>query len=327
MVTRAQRVRLGIFIMVAVLALVISIGVIVAPRFLEEWDIYYIGFRNVSVSGLQEGSAVKYQGLQVGYVSDISIDPEDIRRVIVEVSLEEGTPIKNDTEAQIAMLGITGLKIIELKSGSREAESLAPGSFINAGKSITEEISGHAESLAAKSEIILNNLAEFTRKENLDAFVKLVDQSNRTMNEIEQLVRNNRRYVNGTLENTLMFSERLDTLSNNANRILVNVEEFTGSDTLRQIARNLADVTSALKEAELVQLFKEINTTLEKTNNMLRDVEISFAKSRTDLVYTIERLKETSDNLTQFSRLISEDPSVLLWGAEPENAPDFNLEK
>ena len=327
MVTRAQRVRLGIFIIIAVVALVVSIGVIVAPKFLENRDVYYIGFRNVSVSGLQEGSAVKYQGLQVGYVSDISIDTQDIQRVIVEVSLEEGTPIKNDTEARIAMLGITGLKIIELKSGSNKAESLSPGSFIDAGKSITEEISGHAESLAAKSEIILNNLAEFTSQENLNSFTQFAKQSNKTMREIEALVQNNRQNVGVTLENTSNFALRLDSLTNSANRILLNVEEFTGSDTLKQIATNLADVTSALKEAELVQLFQEINTTLEKTNNMLRDVEISFAKSRTDLVYTIERLKETSDNLTQFSRMISEEPSILIRGVKPEDAPDFNLEK
>ena len=39
------------------------------------------------------------------------------------------------------------------------------------------------------------------------------------------------------------------------------------------------------------------------------------------------KLKETTDYLNQFSRLISEDPSVLVRGAEPKGAPDFDLER
>ena len=59
----------------------------------------------------------------------------------------------------------------------------------------------------------------------------------------------------------------------------------------------------------------------------LLNTSVSFSKSRTDLVYTIESLKETSDYLNQFSRLISEDPSILVRGAEPKDAPDFDLER
>jgi len=327
MITRSQRVRLGIFIALAVTALLVSIGVIVAPALLEERDVYYIAFKEMSVTGLQEGSGVKYQGIQVGYISKISIDPQDIQRIILEVSLEKGTPIKVDTKAEIAFLGITGLKLIELKSGSNESEDLPPGSFIVSGRSFAEKITGRAEVLAAKSELILNNMFELTQQDNIDRFVSLVDAIAKGVSAFNSFMDENSAPFHNTMTNTELASQNLDSLTFFAGDILKRVDAFTASDTLHAIVNNLAEVTGELKKAELVRLFQEINRTLVQTNNMLHDVEISFAKSRTDLVYTIDRLKESVDYLNQFSRLISEDPSILVRGAEPKKAPDYKLGK
>ncbi len=326
MITRAQRVRLGIFVLMAVSVLVISIIIIVAPKLLENRDTYFIAFEDVSVTGLQEGSAVKYQGLQVGYISDISIDPDNIRRVILKVSLEEGTPIKVDTKAEIAFLGITGLKLIELRSGSNEAANLPPGSFIQSGRSLSAEITGRADVLTQKVELVLNNLVELTNEQNSERLLSLVDTVGTAIGLFNSFIRRNEDTFYSALENTEEFTEELDSLTFYSQRILKSIDAFATSDTLHQIINNFAAVTDELKQAELVQLFKEINITLAQTNNMLQDVEISFAKSRTDLVYTIERMRDTVDYLNQFARLISEDPSVLVRGAEPKNAPDFELE-
>jgi len=326
MVTRAQRIRLGIFVIVAIVIIVVGIGVVVAPKFLEKRDIYYIAFENVSVTGLQEGSAVKYLGVQVGYVSDISIDKQNVQRVIVEVSLEEGIPVKEDSQAEISMLGITGLKVIEIRGGSNQASRLAPGSFIEAGRSATEKITGRAETLAAQTEVILDNIKELTREENVERILELSDTASEAISHFNDFMERNENSLSATIENTRQFSGDIDSLTQHAKSILASVDRFAQSDTLNQIVENVANVTSALEQAELVRLFQEINTTLEQTNSMLRDVEISFSKSRTDLVYTIERLKESVDYLNQFSRMISENPSVLIRGVEPKNPPDFNLE-
>lgn len=327
MITRSQRIRLGLFVTLALGALVLSLILIVAPKLMQDRDIYYIAYEDVSVTGLQEGSAVKYQGLQVGYVSDIRIDPNNIRRVILKVSLEQGVPIKVDTRAEINFLGITGLKVIELRSGSNLAESLPPGSFIPAGRSLTEEITGRADVLTEKAELVLNNLIKVSSGENAERVLSMIDTVAHAVELFNQFVKTNREPFRQTLQNAEDFSDELDSLAFYATSLIKSWDSFAKSDTLAQIVNNFAAVTNELKEAEVVRLFSEINRTLEQTNNMLKDVEISFAKSRTDLVYTVERLKETSDYLNQFSRLISEDPSVIVRGAEPKDAPDFDLER
>ena len=327
MVTRSQRIRLGIFVSLSMAALIISLIIIIAPKLFEEHDIYLIAFEDVSVTGLQEGSAVKYQGLQVGYVSDIRIDPDNSRTVILEVSLDQGVPIKVDTRAEINFLGITGLKLIELRSGSNQADALPPGSYIQTGRSLAEEITGRAEVLTEKAEIILNNLIRATSDDNTDRFLSLVDTVGQAVELFNAFVKTNRVPFSQTLKNTQRFSSELDSITFYATSLIKSWDSFAKSDTLAQIVANFAEVTEELTEAELVRLFSDIGVTLEQTNNMLKDIEISFATSRIDLVYTIGQLKETSDYLNQFSRLISEDPSILVRGAEQQNAPDFDLER
>ncbi len=326
MVSRSQKIRLGIFVTIAIAIFVGTLVVIVAPRMFEDRETYKIGFRDVSLSGLQEGSAVKYQGLTVGYVSDISIDPEDIGRVIVTISLEEGTPIRKDTRAQIAYLGITGLKTIELKSGSPDAPSLKPGSFIESSRSITQEITGRAETLAEKTEIILNNLIELTSAERRVQFTKVAENTLETLEQLNTILEQNQDSFAKTMDNVETFSYQLEGVTATTHDILDRVNQFTRSDTVQQMIGNFSTFSESLTEADIVRLISELNITLEKTNAMLQDVEITFSKSRTDLVYTIETLKESVEYLNQFSRLISEDPSVLIRGAEPRNAPDFKLE-
>ena len=120
---RAQRFRLGLFVLVSGALFVTLVGYFTTRRFLQETDPYYIAYQGVSVSGLQEGSSVKYLGIKVGIIESIRIDPKDIRRVIVKVALEPNTPIKADVHADIAAVGITGLKTIEIRAAATRRHS------------------------------------------------------------------------------------------------------------------------------------------------------------------------------------------------------------
>ena len=138
MITRSQKIRLGIFITTAIAIFLAIIAVLSIDRFLKEKDVYYIVYEDVSVMGLDVGSSVKYLGINVGSIQDIYIDPEDVNRIIVRIGLKKDTPIKTDVQADISTIGITGIKIIELRGWSNEAAPLNAGGFINAGKSLTE---------------------------------------------------------------------------------------------------------------------------------------------------------------------------------------------
>ena len=327
MVTQSQKIRLGIFIALASFALLLTIGIIVAPKLFEVRDTYYVGFKDVTVTGLQDGSDVKYQGLTVGYVSDIFIDPDDISTVIVELSLEHGTPIKEDSRAEMAYFGIMGMKVIQLRSGSDAAEFMKPGSYITPGRSIAESITGSAEIIAEKTEIILNNIAALTESKNRDTFLALAENASKTLAELHDLLQKNNRSLTNTFSNIEILSTDMQDVVFSTKGTMQHINRLAGSDTLRRIMGNLADISESLKRAELIRLVREMNEALESTTNMLRDVERTFTKSNTDLVYSIESMKESAEYFNQFARMISEDPSVLIRGTKPKNAPDYKLEK
>ncbi len=327
MVTQSQKIRLGIFIALASFALLLTIGIIVAPKLFEVRDTYYVGFKDVTVTGLQDGSDVKYQGLTVGYVSDIFIDPDDISTVIVELSLEHGTPIKEDSRAEMAYFGIMGMKVIQLRSGSDTAEFMKPGSYITPGRSIAESITGSAEIIAEKTEIILNNIAALTESKNRDTFLALAENASKTLAELHDLLQKNNRSLTNTFANIEILSTDMQDVVFSTKGTMQHINRLVESDTLRRIMGNLADISESLKRAELIRLVREMNEALESTTNMLRDVERTFTKSNTDLVYSIESMKESAEYFNQFARMISEDPSVLIRGTKPKNAPDYKLEK
>ena len=80
-----------------------------------------------SVAGLNVDAPVKYMGVDVGKVREIAIDPADSSRVRLRFLIEQGTPIKTDTEAVLKTQGLTGIAYIELSGGTPGAAPLRAG--------------------------------------------------------------------------------------------------------------------------------------------------------------------------------------------------------
>ena len=76
----------------------------------QRYEIYFEG----TVSGLDKGAAVRYLGVGVGRVIDMSIDPRDSARVEVIVDIDTRTPISDSTVAVLQLQGVTGLLYIDL---------------------------------------------------------------------------------------------------------------------------------------------------------------------------------------------------------------------
>ena len=71
MATKAQKVRLSIFLILSSTVLLVFFLVLVGKRILKRMDPYYIVYEGISVTGLEPGAAVKYHGVQVGRVADL----------------------------------------------------------------------------------------------------------------------------------------------------------------------------------------------------------------------------------------------------------------
>ncbi|MGB6702316.1 MlaD family protein, partial [Methyloceanibacter sp.] len=70
-----------------------------------------------SVSGLQEGSAVLFNGFRVGEVTGLTLDPEHPDQVVATVGVVDGTPVRSDTKVGIESQGLTGGAAVTLTGG------------------------------------------------------------------------------------------------------------------------------------------------------------------------------------------------------------------
>ncbi|MCK5275082.1 MAG: MCE family protein [Alphaproteobacteria bacterium] len=123
METRASYLIVGLFVIAGMTGLIIAAMWITGTRTDESvalYDIYFDG----AVSGLKPGNAVQYRGIPVGGVIDMRIDPDNLERVLVTIEVRADTPVRVDTEATLALQGITGLSYIQLTGGTQAAAAL-----------------------------------------------------------------------------------------------------------------------------------------------------------------------------------------------------------
>lgn len=304
-ITRAQQTRLGVFIFLATLIL-IAFGLRVAgDRLLEQRDDYYINYMDASVNGLQIGGQVQYHGIQIGRVDRIDIDKGNVRNIIVSVSVEGGTPIKDDVTAVLTPVGITGLMQIEITGGSNEAHFLMPGDTLKAGVSTLDNITGKAEVIAEKLELVLNNLAQITGPSQQQAF-------SRSLANLDTLLTEGRRPLLATLDNTEQLSGDLVQLTDETDRLLARMREVLDSPELAEMLANSAAVTADLAQVDYQELTRNLTSAISEFNRVATHLDLTVVRSRGDLIESLAMLKETLEYLDEFSRRISENPSLLL---------------
>lgn len=124
METRANYVLIGAFTLAAA-AFMLLFGLWAAKYTSDkDWQLYDVIF-DEAVTGLTEGGSVQYNGIGVGSVDDLRLDPADPRKVIARVKLRAQTPVKTDTHAKLSFTGLTGTAFIQLTGGSPDAPLLA----------------------------------------------------------------------------------------------------------------------------------------------------------------------------------------------------------
>ncbi len=77
-----------------------------------------------SVAGLTTGASVGFNGIRVGEVQSLHLDPNDARKVQVLVSVHPDTPVRENSRASMQSLGLTGGTGIQISAGTPEVPLL-----------------------------------------------------------------------------------------------------------------------------------------------------------------------------------------------------------
>ena len=256
MVSKAQKFRLGVFIFITSFLFLGFIFMVAGNKMMQKRDIYYIRFHDVSINGLQIGSAVKYHGITIGRVDDITIDKNNVRDIIVTISLKKDTPIKEDVEAILTLVGITGLMQIELRGGTNEKKLLKPKSFIQAGRSTFQNITGKAEIITEKLEILLNNLNQLSNEENRNRISNIITN-------IDASVKENKTKINTIINHSDSLIITANNLLSELNKSAEKVNSLLNSKEIDLILKNSEKFSTDLAKIDMDKLSSDIKNTIK----------------------------------------------------------------
>ena len=77
-----------------------------------------------AAQGLRTGGAVLFNGIRVGEITDLRLNPKNPRQVLATISIAVTTPVRADTQASLSYQGLTGIAALSLKGGAADAAAL-----------------------------------------------------------------------------------------------------------------------------------------------------------------------------------------------------------
>lgn len=195
-------------------------------QFNNDYDVYDIVFYG-PVRGLSEGGEVHFNGIRVGEVTDLNLDPNKGDQVIARIRVDATTPVRVSSRAQLEPQGITGLNYIQITAGDPNSAILKtqyPDNVVPVIQSqpspIAELLSGSGTVLAQTVDALnrinrvlsddnvrsfstsLKNIESLTteleaRKGMLEQLEQALTRANSAVAEYEQLAISTRRVVEG----------------------------------------------------------------------------------------------------------------------------------
>jgi len=299
---------------------------LVGKKMLSKEDIYYIKLQKQSVSGLNVGADVKYYGITIGKVTDISINRENISEIIVKISIREDTPIKSTSVANLPYQSIaTGIKQIEITGGANKDPNLDPGSYIKAGEDMFENITGKAEIISEKIEILLNNLIQATSSDNRTIFFDMLSQIEEDSKKLDTLLTFSNEYLNDNKKNITSLIKSSDKMirefavtAKSLDRLIKSTNDLMASGDVDKALRNIKEITDKLNTQEFTQLLKSTEKLVSSSQATVEHLDKTFLSGRSNLLKSIELFKEALENINEFAILLKDNPDILIKGKESE---------
>ena len=177
----------------------------------------YLAVEQESVAGLNINAPVKYNGVELGRVQKIELDPQDPQRVNLYLDIEQGAPIRQDTVAVLKAQGLTGIAYVELSGGAPGAPALTvqPGArypVIATKSSLSTRLENVLTRALAKLDGSSDSLHAFLSEKNQQAFSQALADIARISHAVaERGPQIDAAIVNGgrTLQHSAAASEQL----------------------------------------------------------------------------------------------------------------------
>jgi phospholipid/cholesterol/gamma-HCH transport system substrate-binding protein len=255
METRANHILIGLFTLITA-ALLVGFA-LWAAKFTSEsnWNEYDVVFSE-AVTGLGIGGTVQFNGITVGEVRKLVIDPSDPNKVLVRVRIKSSTPIKVDTEARLAFVGLTGITQIQLKSLNAKSADLVPTEGnptprITAKESAFSKLFSSTDDITTTATNVMLRLNQAFSDENIDSLGKTLAN----LEKISGTVADERQDIGLIIRDTRAAIAKLDSTLSSTDSIARKLDEGLADqlpDLITKLDRTLVQYEALAKNANRV---------------------------------------------------------------------------
>jgi phospholipid/cholesterol/gamma-HCH transport system substrate-binding protein len=299
METRAHHVLIGAFALAVVVCGVLFALWLAKTSINRQYHYYDIVFTE-AVTGLSKGSTVQYNGIQVGEVSQLKLDPKDPRKVLARIQVAADTPIKTDTRAKLGLLGLTGVAFVQLTGGAPDSAPLMPTSsdpvpVIQSESSALTALLSSGTDVVTSLNGILDRLGKIVSSQN-------VDRINHTLANIDKTTS----ALAAERDDLRQLIQQAAAASTELNQTLAGVNHLVngpGGKTIESAQKAMASL--AKTTATLNELLSENRGSLQSG---LRGVD--------QIGPTLRELRSTLRDIHQITSRLQSDPTGFLLGRD-----------
>ena len=291
METRANYVLIGVFTLAVVLGVFGFVYWFQNIGGTGERAFYRVQFEG-SVSGLRTGATVLFNGIKVGEVTELKLDPKKPKQVIAGISVDKSVAVRADTEIGLEFQGLTGISALSLKGGD-PAKPVLIGAKDNKDPDAPVLVAppGATQDVTAAAR---------------DALRK-----------VQELIEENQKSIKSALDNIDKFSATLVRNSEHIDNSLASIDKFTGAlgrnaDRIDNIVVGLENLSGGKdgKSGEINEAARSIKTLADNLDKRTEELTVyigRLAKTGTRTLTTIDKAAKNFDA----------DPSRIIWGGAP----------
>jgi len=281
--TKQAKIRVGLFACAAATLVVIVLVTFAGLHVFSKRDHYRVVFSD-TVYGLEKGSLVYFNGIKVGTVSDIKMEPDDLRKVAIEITVDHDTPIHTDTTAELTMSGITGLKVVDLRGGSATTAMLEDGGQIPSKGGVFDKLQKAAENLADRTDELMAKVGTL-----VDRSIKVAENLDESSAALKGLITENKDALHHAITS---IDTTVTGMGGQVNELVASAKKVmaTADDTMTNV-HGFVDGASSL--------VGEVGRVVKSNENQLAG--------------TMADLRQASRNFKDLARELRDKPSRLLF--------------
>lgn len=296
METRANYVLIGLFSILSVIAAAIFILWIANSGINKQTSPYDVVFEG-PVRGLEVGGEVRFNGIKVGEVTDLTLSPENPKDVIARIVVQSSTPISITSVAELEPAGLTGTAYVQISAGSEGSARLEgrlgqPPPKISSRRGQLDRLFGESEDVISTTLTAVTNINKLLSEDNMRNFSATIANIERVTAQLSGQTSAITAFRDASLEAT--------QLSRTARGSIDRLTDQTAATaaTYDALGKNLLVQTQGLT-SESQALIKSSNLLVaglnEDANSISGGAELTLAR-------TIETLAAAEKSMAEFNQ-------------------------